>query len=447
VDPQSGVSIHPIRIKTFEHLFDPSLPHFQLGESFKDFKVNHNQNAFHHRIKTVFETQCLQEEMFTKEYLNDPIIPILLPNQQEEDGSCSNFTETNIDFDNYYHIYLLSSSINLLTEDPAFQKLEYPLEISFSPKETPKSSDIPSIKLQNALPTVALAAAAAVQERRGSSLPLTSPPQISTLLRLRGTREDWIARFRLFYSCGLETNINLSNPAAVGGIKRTQNITSNPVLITKTRFCNALASTINHKSKNDDLLIDRLDRDIFYFLLFGKKVSNRSVIVREYRNDSMIFHYLLRDEQENCELRRTWLNDHISVPDSISELFLSQLQTSDLFYAAEKFWDTVIVKMSKDCLQFPFLHSFDSSAVRDSSTQDEDQISKEGKSTHVDGQEIPNLQITLERPAFRRMSSRKSFTSSSPAKNSSDELTINWEIYREIILTGMKKYVELFIEK
>jgi hypothetical protein len=185
---------------------------------------------------------------------------------------------------------------------------------------------------------------------------------------VRGTREDWIARFRMF---------NSDSTAKEGGH------------MTKQKFAAAIAASITPEAK-----LDQFDRDVFYFLLFGKHVSNARAVVREYASADALFHSTSEDEIGASHGRRLWLDAHTPTIDKSSELFFSQLKGPDLGSYAERFWDNIVEKMSVECMHFPFLKW-------------------EG-----DERRKPSI------------------------KNGGSDVTINWELYREIVLTGMKKYVD-----
>eukprot|EP01032_Pedospumella_encystans_P011457 gene11457-13319_t len=190
-------------------------------------------------------------------------------------------------------------------------------------------------------------------------------PQVAAV---RGSREDWIARFRLF---------NNEYHRKDGG------------QMSKNSFSSGIATSIAPEAR-----VDEFDRDIFYFLLFGKHVSNFKAVVREFNSADVLFHSTSDDEIGAMLGRREWLDANVHTIDKSSEVFFSQLKGPDLGSYADRFWDSIIERMSTDCIHFPFLH--------------------------WDGD--PHRKPSI--------------------LNSGSNVTINWELYREIVLTGMKKYIE-----
>jgi hypothetical protein len=184
---------------------------------------------------------------------------------------------------------------------------------------------------------------------------------------VRGSREDWIARFRLF---------NQEYHRKDGG------------QMSKNSFSAGIATSIAPEAH-----VDELDRDIFYFLLFGKHVSNYKAVVREFASADVLFHTTSDDEIGATQGRREWLDAHMVTIDKSSEVFFSQLKGPDLGSYADRFWDNIIERMAMECAQFPFLQ--------------------------WDGD--PHRKPSI--------------------LNGGSGVTINWEVYREIILTGMKKYI------
>jgi hypothetical protein len=199
---------------------------------------------------------------------------------------------------------------------------------------------------------------------------------------IRGSREDWIARFKQF---------NRDFTHKEGG------------QMNKKAFAAVLAGSISTPVEEGESVevegsskkrVDRFDIEILYFLLFGKHIHNRRAIAREFSSDDTIFHFASEDECVSSDARRLWLEEKISVIKKSTELFFSQLKASDLTLYAERFWDKVVDVMSAECLSFPFFKW--EGGVRT-------------RSIHPGSQSA---------------------------------VTISWELYREIVLTGMKKYLE-----
>lgn len=92
--------------------------------------------------------------------------------------------------------------------------------------------------------------------------------------------------------------------------------------------------------------MDPFDRTVFYFLLFGKHIRDHTAIAREFASDEEVFHYRSDDEASASLARRQYLEGKISIGERASELFFSQLKTSDIMLYAERFWNNVIVKMT-----------------------------------------------------------------------------------------------------
>jgi hypothetical protein len=391
-----------LKIKKFEHFFDPSLPHFKLSKSANPEHIPLIDKSYQSEILAL-----LSQGRFDI--------------SQEKEEHISAIFDNLPDFDDSYFLSLLITSLNLLEDDPAFEKLKFPKVPTFHIEDSVPPSTVQSNTLKS-------------DEVKGASV-------LSTTC-LRGTREDWMERFRIFCSYSVETILadsralqsqsgvpttkkdsskvgNISRNGSKGDLnnKNTQN------RLTQSRFCNALASTVTNKSSNEECNMDRLDRDIFYFLLFGKKSLNRSTIIREYLSDPMIFHYVSPQEQVNCDRRKKWLDENLFVPNSVSELFLSQLQASDLYYAAEKFWDMIVEKMAKECQQFP---------NTDCTTETDVVVPADSADVGI-SKEVNSLPSSLRNGKEHEIAVV--------------EFSIGWEVYREILLMGMKKYSEQFCMK
>lgn len=150
--------------------------------------------------------------------------------------------------------------------------------------------------------------------------------------------------------------------------------------------------------------IDRVDREVLYFLLSGKHIADRKSIARELHGDVALLHFLSDDERATSEARRSWLEEHVTVAEKASELFFSQLKSSDLALYAERFWDKIVDSMSRNCLHFPFFK-----------WEGDEHSSSGGGGGKAKGA------VKVEEQT---------------------DVMIGWELYREIILTGMKKYLD-----
>ena len=53
--------------------------------------------------------------------------------------------------------------------------------------------------------------------------------------------------------------------------------------------------------------IDKLDRDLFMYLILGKVPEKRIKIIREYQGDQTGFHFLSEEEARASAARREWL--------------------------------------------------------------------------------------------------------------------------------------------
>ncbi len=425
-----------IQLAKFDCIIDPSLPHFLLSDEFNDhhLPLSAQRSLYLPPLTQLSErSESLIRDQFTKALLLDNLFLATLrqggqsrrgaARESKDSGDAhviplhqqrfSFSSETmaltmrmiqamgDVDsaekVDGDCHLLLLAATTSdIISGDPAFPRISFP-------KEDPVFDDQVIAYLQKAAVTSSSSTTALT-----SSQPQSKP---SGNIRLRGTREDWIARFRSLQITGRDAATSSSSTAAVRS-----------AFIQRNQFCHALAATIIASTKANSPIdvMDRMDRDVFYFLLFGKKLSNsnRSSIVREFRYDAQSFHYLSADELASSQLRRQWLDDHVSIPNSMSELMLSQLQSSDLLYAAERFWDSVIVKMSKECAQFPFLR-FD----------DDDDVIPSTETTDTSSTPLPR----------KRTSRVLAFKESS--ETGGDGVSFNWEIYREIVLTATKKYM------
>jgi myosin heavy subunit len=198
-------------------------------------------------------------------------------------------------------------------------------------------------------------------------------------VRIRGSRDDWLHRFRVFQG-------------------RDQ------TLMNKLTFCTQLANSIHGKCE-----IDRTDRDALVFLVYGKRVLHLRGLFREFRSAERIFHFSSDDEAVSSTQRRLWLLRAVSgmqctQSDASTDLFFSQLQTSELVSFAERFWEVVIDRMCRECKHFPFLR-FD---------RKESIIEDHGSRNNTNSNTTNNK-------------NRKG-----------PETSINWEIFRELVLTGMQ---------
>eukprot|EP00981_Chlorochromonas_danica_P005298 scaffold1058_cov155-Ochromonas_danica.AAC.43 len=217
---------------------------------------------------------------------------------------------------------------------------------------------------------------------------------ISVSNRIRGSREDWIARFRAFQG-------------------REGLPTGNASSVSRYQFALQIAQAVAGKSE-----LDRIDKQALCCLIFNKRVADLRPLAREFLADREVFHFASEDEARSSAQRRDWLWKHLSSflstpshassSDAATDLFFSQLQLSELTALAERFWEVVVERMARECRQFPFLRL--------------EAITADGDNHVV---EIPSV-----RTSTMKMTRRKSGTAGK-------EVSINWEIFREIVLTGM----------
>lgn len=246
-------------------------------------------------------------------------------------------------------------------------------------------------------PTVATAKGSAASASTASAAPVKPPSTSSAVQRLRGSRDDWHHRFRCFF------HAKDKEPAAMS----------------KKIFCEQLAAAVTVTGKPSEL--DRSDASALCFLVFGKRIADLRGVLREYSSDKRLFQFTSDDEAASSAQRRQWLWQQVTRTAPLataadSELFLSQLQLSEAVAFAERFWELVIDTMSRDCRQFPFLRLLDR---KDSIT------SSEG----------PEAAAPLSRMSSNR---RLVVESKDKDKAAAAEVSINWEIFRELVLTGMR---------
>ncbi|KAJ1399095.1 hypothetical protein B484DRAFT_406427 [Ochromonadaceae sp. CCMP2298] len=115
----------------------------------------------------------------------------------------------------------------------------------------------------------------------------------------------------------------------------------------KGRFMAAVASSISPGS-----LCDPFDRDMLYFLLFGKAPPSIKAALRAARSLDEVCH-TSPEESAASGRRRAWLSSRIPLIVPSSELFFSQLRGSDLSMYAERFWDNTVQAMAVECADFP----------------------------------------------------------------------------------------------
>lgn len=138
--------------------------------------------------------------------------------------------------------------------------------------------------------------------------------------------------------------------------------------------------------------LDRLDRDLFHYLIFGRVPDALPRITREYFADRTTFHFTDKTEMDLSNDRRNRLRQAIQIPAHSSST--TSMKSAERKALATEFWVNVVEGMSA---------SLENSA----------------SSKEVGGKVIQRVKTV----------SKATFT------------TITWEIYRELLLTAMEKYL------
>jgi len=199
---------------------------------------------------------------------------------------------------------------------------------------------------------------------------------------VRGSQDDWMQRFQKFCP-----------PSSKGNAPDHR--------LNKQQFMAAIAA-----SNAADCPMDRIDRDIFYFLLFGKQGTQVKAIVREYLTSHRLYHSS-KEEASQSKVRCALLSSSIRAVDKSSELFFSQLKPSDLSLYADRFWSLIVDPLHSTLGPSP-------NAVADAHT--------------------PHAAIMS--------SATLSTVSAASITDRTADIVISCDAYRDIVLVGMKKYVE-----
>lgn len=227
----------------------------------------------------------------------------------------------------------------------------------------------------------------AFSEGPGSVPVSIAPPHI------RCTRGNWIDRFNNFRISG-----GGENKSGSGGGGPSASETAS---ISLEFFLEALSHT--------STVIDKLDRDCLMYLVLGKIPEKRIKIIREYRGDQTSFHYLDDEEYRASYSRRDWMRRNVShaIPPHPA---LPALKPSDRKAYAKEFWMRIIEKMAVDFMSSP--------ALRGGAEAGPKRRGSKGAAS----------------------SSSASASASSSQAAASSATTINWEIYRELVLTSMELF-------
>ena len=196
--------------------------------------------------------------------------------------------------------------------------------------------------------------------------------------------------------------------------------------LNKQHFMAAIAG-----SNAVDCSMDLVDRDMFYFLLFGKQGMQVKAIIREYLASHRLYHHCSKEEASQSKVRRASLCSSIKVVDKSSDLFFSQLKPSDLSLYADRFWSLIVDPLLQ-------LSSSSSSSGHPPVTE-----------TAVGHPHAATVStVSASSVSSSSSSSSSSSASSSVGPNtttdyvSADTAAISCDVYRDIVLVGMKKYVE-----
>jgi hypothetical protein len=224
---------------------------------------------------------------------------------------------------------------------------------------------------------------------------------------VRDSQDDWMQRFQKF--C-------LPLPPISKGTTAVPAASASDHRLNKLHFMAAIAG-----SNTVDCSMDPVDRDMFYFLLFGKQGMQVKAIIREYLASHRLYHHRSKEEASQSKVRRASLCSSIRVVDKSSDLFFSQLKPSDLSLYADRFWSLIV-----DPLLQLSLSSSSSSSGHPPVTE-----TAEGH---------PHAATVSTVSAASSQSSVGPNTTTDYV--SADTAAIICDVYRDIVLVGMKKYVE-----
>jgi hypothetical protein len=268
---------------------------------------------------------------------------------------------------------------------------------------------------------------------------------------IRGSRENWIMRFNDF--CGVSASHN--NESVENMFSSTQQVRLIPNLrCTRLTFATRFATILGSSS------VDKLDKEALFYLLIGRGVTSTPPLLREYRASSELFHYRDVKDEEACRGRYEWLDAHVIPIEKCSEVFFSQLKVADITAYAERFWDSVVEPMAKNCPHFPHENarrppeigddSLSFSVTADSlawpstkadSWDENDDDDDDDDDLHVSGGDDSEQQ----EPQLKSRRNRAAAAKHTPAMVSS---SINWEVYRELVTLGMQRAsLEIFARK
>jgi hypothetical protein len=205
---------------------------------------------------------------------------------------------------------------------------------------------------------------------------------------MRGTRSNWIERFNLFIGGERFANSTQKEVFAAGGINSSSkpDDASSRSRMTVSLFVDAVSSF------NSPAAVDRMDRELLQFLVFGRHPEHKTKIAREYYSDKASFAYLSDAERVLSAERRCWLRSvfmHLTVPSA------APAKAAERKVLAAEFWEKYLDRMS---------------------TEFEGTLS----SKELGGKVIKKITTVT----------KASFT------------TVTWELYREIVLTAMEIHLE-----
>jgi hypothetical protein len=219
----------------------------------------------------------------------------------------------------------------------------------------------------------------------GSVATLTVAP----LQLIRGTKSNWIERFNLFI--GSERISSATQRERTGSVGVTASSIKTEDGSSKSRMTQAIfvdAVSSFQSTAN----VDRMDRDLIQFLVYGRLPEQKSKIAREYFAELSSFSFLNAVERALSAERRAWLRRvlaQVTVPTSAPS------KITERKYLAGEFWEKYIERMSSE---------FDGTP----------------SSKEAGGNVIKKVTTVT----------KSSFT------------TITWEVYRELVLSAMEMYLE-----
>ena len=155
---------------------------------------------------------------------------------------------------------------------------------------------------------------------------------------VRGSQEDWMQRFQKFcLPLHLPPSSKGTTAIPAASASSLSSASASDHRLNKQHFMAAIAG-----SNAVDCSMDPVDRDMFYFLLFGKQGMQVKAIIREYLASHRLYNHCSKEEASQSKVRRASLCSSIKVVDKSSDLFFSQLKPSDLSLYADRFWSLIV---------------------------------------------------------------------------------------------------------